>query len=294
MQTERTPLGMERIVALETRFFERPENRIAMNAVTNAGYLAAATDRRIANTRHHTFSHLIRTPGATNQKQSGRCWLFAGLNLLRLEVRDSLGLDQFELSQTFLMFYDKLEKANFFLSNIADTAGEPADGRLVSWLLADGAADGGADPAPIGAADPQPGPQGPLERTPPPRCEGVDPPPGASASDLVDADVDARGCSVPVAWDGDVLRVPRAEDAPRVYDLDAEVGDQLLFGDWTCDGGDTPALYRAATGELFLFDGFAERDEEVTGRVEETGVADGHPRVLTDDAGCDRVEVEAR
>ncbi len=165
---------------------------------------------------------------------------------------------------------------------------------VVSWLLADGAADGGADPAPIGAADPQPGPQGPLERTPPPRCEGVAPPPGASASDLIDADVDARGCSVPVAWDGDVLRVPRAEDAPRVYDLDAEVGDQLLFGDWTCDGGDTPALYRAATGELFLFDGFAERDEEVTGRVEETGVADGHPRVLTDDAGCDRVEVEAR
>ncbi len=143
MQTERTPLGMERIVALETRFFERPENRIAMNAVTNAGYLAAATDRRIANTRHHTFSHLIRTPGTTNQKQSGRCWLFAGLNLLRLEVRDSLGLDQFELSQTFLMFYDKLEKANFFLSNIADTAGEPADGRLVSWLLAEPVPDAG-------------------------------------------------------------------------------------------------------------------------------------------------------
>ncbi|MFP4509147.1 MAG: C1 family peptidase [Spirochaetaceae bacterium] len=143
MEHEAVALTPEQLAALETEFLSRPENRVAMNAVTSAGFLAAATDRRIASTRNHTFSHLVRTPAVTNQKQSGRCWLFAGLNLLRLEARDSLGLDQFELSQNYLAFFDKMEKANFFLANIVSTAGEPVDGRLVSWLLADPVPDAG-------------------------------------------------------------------------------------------------------------------------------------------------------
>lgn len=143
MKHEAVALTPDQLSALEADFLSRPENRVTMNAVTSAGFLVAATDRLVANTRHHTFSHVVRTPAVTNQKQSGRCWLFAGLNLLRLDARESLGLDQFELSQNYLTFFDKMEKANFFLSNIVSTADEPVDGRLVSWLLADPVPDAG-------------------------------------------------------------------------------------------------------------------------------------------------------
>jgi hypothetical protein len=142
------------------------------------------------------------------------------------------------------------------------------------------------DPPSLGAE-----PTAPVERTPPPRCDDVVPPPDAEDAELLDADVEARGCSVPVAWDGDRLLVPRPDAVPQGYDLDSQDGDVLVMGDWTCDGHDTPALYRPSTGQLFLFDGFAEEDEEVTGRVEETDVRRGEPRVLTDEDGCDRVEV---
>jgi eukaryotic-like serine/threonine-protein kinase len=158
----------------------------------------------------------------------------------------------------------------------------------VVWWLTGDAAPVGDNEAPSIAGDAAP----PVERTPPPRCDDVPPPPDTEDAELVYADVDARGCSVPVAWDGDRLLVPRAETVPEVYDLDARQEDDLVMGDWTCDGHDTPALYRPSTGDLFVFDGFAEEDEEITGRVEDTGVRHGAPRVLTDEAGCDRVEVE--
>lgn len=143
MNTDAHELTQNHIQRLEQEFLGSAENRLAMNAVTTSGYLAAATNRNATLRHQHTFSHLVRTPTVTNQKQSGRCWLFAGLNLLRLNVRESLGLEQFELSQNYLTFYDKLEKANFFLLNICRTRDEPVDGRLVSWLLADPVPDAG-------------------------------------------------------------------------------------------------------------------------------------------------------
>ena len=66
-----------------------------------------------------------------------------GLNALRLETLKNLNLDQFEFSQTHLMFWDKLEKSNFFLENILETCNEPLDGRLVQWLLSQPLSDGG-------------------------------------------------------------------------------------------------------------------------------------------------------
>lgn len=159
------------------------------------------------------------------------------------------------------------------------------------WLAGDDLRPGGADDVPaLGTDDPAV-----SERTPPPRCDDALPPPDledADGTEAHDADVAGRDCSVPVMWDGDLLLVPRPGQLPAQYDLDADAEDQLLFGDWTCDGHDTPALYRPSTGELFLFDGFAEQDEEVAGRIEDTGVTGGSPRVLTDEAGCDRVDVE--
>ncbi len=123
-----------------------PRYRLAMNAVSRSGIAAVALNRQKLPLLNHSFSHIIKTPKITDQKRSGRCWLFAGLNTLRLEAAkrmDTADFDDFELSQSYLMFWDKLEKANFFLENIMQTVEEPVESRLMMWLLADPLPDGG-------------------------------------------------------------------------------------------------------------------------------------------------------
>ena len=124
-------------------FDAEPRNRLALNAVTRNGIGAVALSREAVNRIHHTYSHLIETPEATDQKRTGRCWLFAGLNTFRLAAMKKMNLESFELSQAYPMFWDKLEKANFFLENIIETRTEPLDGRLVTWLLSDPLPDAG-------------------------------------------------------------------------------------------------------------------------------------------------------
>jgi len=133
----------EDLTRFDEAFDAEPANRLALNAVTKNGIAAVALNRDVVARVAHTYSHLIETPEATNQKSSGRCWLFAGLNTLRLAAREQMKLEKFELSQAYLMFWDKLEKANYFLESILDTLDEPLDGRLVMWLLANVIPDGG-------------------------------------------------------------------------------------------------------------------------------------------------------
>ena len=133
----------EDIERFTTAFDAEPKNLLALNAVAKNGIGAVALSRAVVNRTDHTYSHLIETPEATSQEKSGRCWLFAGLNTLRLAAMKKMNLESFELSQTHLMFWDKLEKANFFLENIIETVDEPLDGRLVMWLLANSLPDGG-------------------------------------------------------------------------------------------------------------------------------------------------------
>ncbi len=136
-------LEFEDVARYSTAFNQRPENRLAQNAVTHNGILAVAVNRNAVNQNRHIYSHLIETPEATNQKASGRCWLFAGLNTLRLAAMKKMDLDSFELSQSYQMFWDKLEKANYFLESILDTLDQPLDGRVVMWLLDNMIPDGG-------------------------------------------------------------------------------------------------------------------------------------------------------
>lgn len=94
------------------------------------------------------FSNVIANEGGevTNQKHSGRCWLFALTNVLRVEVMKNLNLGPFQLSQSYLFFYDHLSKANWFLEQVIDTADEPIEERVVQHILNTGkmeAQDGG-------------------------------------------------------------------------------------------------------------------------------------------------------
>lgn len=110
-------------------------NADAINVLaTNAGNMAMIDTH---------FSDEVKTKGRTNQKSSGRCWLFTGLNVLRSRMIDKYDLGTFTFSQNYVFFYDQLEKANLFLQGVIDTKGLSFDDRKVDWLFRNPIGDGG-------------------------------------------------------------------------------------------------------------------------------------------------------
>ncbi|KAJ2848285.1 bleomycin hydrolase [Coemansia erecta] len=107
--------------------------------------LATLTISRESYSNHlPVFSHTLAIDvPITNQKSSGRCWIFAGLNMLRLKMMKEYNVEDIELSQPYLFFYDKLEKSNWFLENILKTLDEDLDGHVVQYLLNDPISDSG-------------------------------------------------------------------------------------------------------------------------------------------------------
>ncbi len=118
-------------------------HRIAMNAVTQNGVTKSAVSQAALREDVHQFSINLKQGEITNQKSSGRCWMFAALNTMRFEIIKKLNLETYELSQNYPLFWDKLEKANYFLENILATLDEPTNGRLIAWLLSAPLGDGG-------------------------------------------------------------------------------------------------------------------------------------------------------
>ncbi len=136
-------LKVEQISEMEERFKSSPKNIVAMNAVSNNPIQDVAMKREYLSKYNHVFSHEIKTMKATSQKHSGRCWMFAGMNVLRNLAAKKLNVEQFELSQSYGMFWDKLEKSNYFLENIIKTSNMDLHSREVDWLLNTCAGDGG-------------------------------------------------------------------------------------------------------------------------------------------------------
>src|SRR5450830_2036834 len=124
-------------------FESDPVNRLAQDAVTRVSVHTAVLNHEAATGMDHTFSVMLPSNEATAQEKSGRCWLFSGLNTFRTEAMKRLDVDKFELSQSYLMFWDKLEKASYFLESILSTLSEPIDGRLLMHLLHNPFQDGG-------------------------------------------------------------------------------------------------------------------------------------------------------
>lgn len=121
-----------------------PTARLLQNAVTVTPVDEVALDRRVVTGIDHSVSHLLDDWAATSQDKSGRCWLFAGTNLLRVGAAKKLGVKDFEFSQNHLLFWDKLEKAtNHWLESIIATADLDVDDRTVAHLLSTPSEDGG-------------------------------------------------------------------------------------------------------------------------------------------------------
>jgi len=137
------PISKDLLSTLARDFAADPVNSIRMHAVVKHGVSDAAENHLEDVNNPMTFSIELESGKITDQKSSGRCWLFAGLNTMRFEIMKKLNLKTFELSQNYQMFYDKLEKANYFLESIIKTCDEPLDGRLVNFLLQNPMQDGG-------------------------------------------------------------------------------------------------------------------------------------------------------
>lgn len=124
-------------------FGATPQHRLMQNAVAKTAIEDVALDRSVVTSIDHTVSTMLTDRKVTNQEKSGRCWLFAGLNLLRTGAAEKLGVKDFEFSQNYLLFWDKLEKSNYFLESMIATADRDADDRTVAHLLSDPINDGG-------------------------------------------------------------------------------------------------------------------------------------------------------
>ena len=131
------------VASFDERFRDNPNGNLMQNVVTRRDVNEVALDHSIVTGAEHTFSTLLDDWPVTNQARSGRCWMFAGLNMFRVESKDMLNVKQFEFSQNYVMFWDKLERANFLLEGVIETADRPVDDRTVAWLLARGVEDGG-------------------------------------------------------------------------------------------------------------------------------------------------------
>ncbi len=137
------PVSADDVAAFQKDFASRPQNKLVQNAVTKVDVKEIALDRSLVTSMDHSFSHTLDKWQATNQMKSGRCWMFAGLNVMRADAMKTLLLEEFELSQNYIMFWDKLEKSNYFLEAIIDTADRPLDDRTVHFLLQSLVSDGG-------------------------------------------------------------------------------------------------------------------------------------------------------
>ena len=119
------------------------EDKALQNAITNNDINKLATNFNNNTASETYFSNRINTKGITNQKSSGRCWMFTGLNVLRAKVLAKYKMDKFEFSQNYLFFWDQLEKSNLFLQAVIDTRNKDFNDKTVDFLFKNPIGDGG-------------------------------------------------------------------------------------------------------------------------------------------------------
>ncbi len=114
-----------------------------MNAVTSNDIMKLVINKNGAFQPDTYFKYKVSTKGITDQKKSGRCWLYTGLNVIRPGVIEEYSLTSFNFSHTYSFFFDQLEKANLFMEGIIATVEKPMDDRKVEWLFKNPIGDGG-------------------------------------------------------------------------------------------------------------------------------------------------------
>lgn len=141
--TEEHDLTSKMVEELKKEFHSRKDAEIIARAIQKNGIKAASEDPMASERLHRAFSYEIKTGKPTNQRHSGRCWSFAALNTLRHKFATKYKFKDFELSQNYLFFWDRIERANMFFQKIIATADKPLHDRTVDFYLSFALNDGG-------------------------------------------------------------------------------------------------------------------------------------------------------
>ncbi|MDR2949176.1 MAG: C1 family peptidase [Prevotella sp.] len=129
---------------IQSSFKQDASTKAIQNVLTtNANITANALNNSLQGKIDHYFKYRVNVKGITDQKSSGRCWMFTSMNVLRPSIMEKYNLGEFDFSHNYLYFWDIFEKANLFLENIIGTSKEPIDDRTVEYLFKSPVSDGG-------------------------------------------------------------------------------------------------------------------------------------------------------
>ncbi len=136
-------ISKTQIDQIKSGFKKDAYTKAMQNALSSNDITKLAWNRENVGTTDQLFTYRVDVSGITDQKSSGRCWMFSSLNLFRPMAMKKYNLAEFEFSESYLYFYDLLEKANLFLTNIENSASLPIEDQKVRWYLRSPVDDGG-------------------------------------------------------------------------------------------------------------------------------------------------------
>lgn len=143
MQAQTGSITPEMLIQMKKSYGTSSSDKALTNAIGNVDIRTLAVNREAKGDIDSYFSDKVSIKSITNQKSSGRCWLFTGLNVLRSRVNEAKGINDFEFSQAYCFFWDQLEKSNLFLQSVIDNSKKPIDDQMVTWLFKNPLSDGG-------------------------------------------------------------------------------------------------------------------------------------------------------
>ena len=142
-QAQQGGITQDMLNQIKSSYKHTPADKAIYNAMAETSIAVLAKNHENLANFDTNFTNKVVSHGITDQQQSGRCWLFTGLNVLRAQMMAKYGLDEMEFSQNYCFFYDQLEKANLFLQGLIDTREKPMDDKMVEWLFRNPISDGG-------------------------------------------------------------------------------------------------------------------------------------------------------
>ena len=142
-QAQQGGIPQDMLNQIKSSYKHTPADKAIYNAMAETSIAILAKNHENLANFDTNFTNKVVSHGITDQQQSGRCWLFTGLNVLRAQMMAKYGLEEMEFSQNYCFFYDQLEKANLFLQGIIDTREKPMDDKMVEWLFRNPISDGG-------------------------------------------------------------------------------------------------------------------------------------------------------
>lgn len=142
-QQDKGGISAEMLNQIRQSYQETVADKAIRNAIGNNDIRKLALNQDNLKGMDTYFSVKVNSKGITDQKSSGRCWLFTGMNVMRAKALAKYGFDSFVYSHNYSFFWDQLEKANLFLQGVVDTREKPMDDKMVEWLFRNPLSDGG-------------------------------------------------------------------------------------------------------------------------------------------------------